>query len=69
MRIFLIIFFLVLFILPLSIKKSFETDFEFNYFLEGFGWSMGISNDSNKIYVADGTKNEVLVFNTTDGIF
>ena len=69
MRIFLIIFFLVLFIMPLSIKKSFETDFEFNYFLEGFGWSMGISNDSNKIYVADGTKNEILVFNKIDGVF
>ena len=55
--------------MPLSIKKSFETDFEFNYFLEGFGWSMGISNDSNKIYVADGTKNEILVFNKIDGVF
>ena len=55
--------------MPLSIKKSFETDFEFNYFLEGFGWSMGISNDLNKIYVADGTINEILIFNKIDGVF
>ena len=70
MRIFVIIFFLILLIIPSSIKNSFElSSYEMDDFLDGFSWSMGITMDEERIYVADGIKNKILIFDIKNNIF
>ena len=56
-------------IIPSSIKNSFELSYEPDDFLDGFSWSMGITIDEERIYVADGTKNQILIFDIINNIF
>ena len=69
MKNYLIIFFLILFITPVVFKNISATDYEIDGVLDGFGWSMGLSLDGNRIYVSDGLYNKILVFDTLENIF
>jgi len=62
MRNYLIIFFLILFIIPVAFKNISAFDYEMYDTLNGFGWSMGLSLNEDRIYVADGIHNEILIF-------
>ncbi len=61
--------FVVSLTLSLVIKNSYGFDYEFEDSLSGFGWSMGLTDDLDRIFVADGTKNQILVFNKYDNNF
>ena len=69
MKNYLIIFFLILFITPVVFKNISATDYEIDGVLDGFGWSMGLSLEGNRIYVSDGLYNKILVFDTLQNIF
>ena len=61
MRNYLIIFFLILFIIPIGFKNISALDYEMNSVIDGFGWSMGLSLNEDRIYVSDGLHNQILV--------
>ena len=37
--------------------------------LDGFGWSMGLSLNDDRIYVADGLYNQILIFDKLENVF
>ena len=69
MRNYLIIFFLILFIIPIGFKNISALDYEMNSVIDGFGWSMGLSLNEDRIYVSDGLHNQILVFDKLENIF
>ena len=69
MKNYLVIFFLILFIIPLTFKNISAFDYEIDDTLDGFGWSMGLSLNEDRIYVADGIHNEILIFDKLENIF
>ena len=69
MRNYPIIFFLILFIIPVSFKNISAFDYEMDNTLDGFGWSMGLSLNDDRIYVADGLYNQILIFDKLENVF
>ena len=50
----------------LSDKNSYAEIFSLENHIDGFGWSMGISSTDNEIFIADGIRNEILIFNASN---
>ena len=50
----------------LSDKNSYAEIFSLENHIDGFGWSMGISSTNNEIFIADGIRNEILIFNASN---
>ena len=69
MRNYPIIFFLILFIILVSFKNISAFDYEMDNTLDGFGWSMGLSLNDDRIYVADGLYNQILIFDKLENVF
>ena len=62
-------FAVILFIIPIGFKNISALDYEMNSVIDGFGWSMGLSLNEDRIYVSDGLHNQILVFDKLENIF
>ena len=50
-------------------KNISASDYEMNSVIDGFGWSMGLSLNEDRIYVSDGLHNQILFFDKLENIF